>query len=49
VVNFLPSFALSANVKDHVSHLDFHFANTEKYKRMAVVRGNNWDSAFCEN
>jgi hypothetical protein len=29
VVNFLPSFALSAIIKDHDSHLDFHFTNTE--------------------
>jgi hypothetical protein len=30
VVNFLPSFALSAIVKDYGSRLDCHFVNTEK-------------------
>jgi hypothetical protein len=48
VLNFLPSFALSAIRKDHGSHLDFHFVNIEKRKRMVVVRGNNRDSAFYE-
>jgi hypothetical protein len=47
-VNFLPSFALSAIVKDHSSHLDLHFVNTEKCKRMVVVRDNNLNSAFYE-
>jgi hypothetical protein len=48
VVGFLPSFALFAPVKDHGSHLNFHFVNTEKSKRVMVVRGNNRDSAFYE-
>jgi hypothetical protein len=48
MVNFLPSFAPYAIVKDHGSHLDFDFVNTEKCKCMAVARGNNRDSAFYE-
>jgi hypothetical protein len=48
MVNYLPSFALSANGKNHGSHPDFHFVNTEKCKRMVVVRGSNLDSAFSE-
>jgi hypothetical protein len=49
VVNFLPSFALPAIIKDHNLDLNFHFVNTEKYKRMVVVRGNNPDSACMKN
>jgi hypothetical protein len=45
-MNFLPFFALSAIVKDHGSHLNFHFVNTEKCKGMVIVRGTNRDSAF---
>jgi hypothetical protein len=48
MVNFLPSFAPAAIVKDHGLHLDFHFVNTEKWKCMVIVRGNNRDSAFSE-